>query len=114
MFFDNKGRFLTDLITKKVIKNSRYYFSLDEEIKNKIDLKKIYNNSTKFFNIKFNISVNEFEQKIHDIESKLNENENTNNILNGFSIPFILPKLNFKRYWFEYSGKISSKSCKII
>ena len=96
MFFDNKGRFLTDHISKKVIKNSRYYFSLDEEIKNKIDLKKIYNNSTKFFNIKFNISVNEFEQKINDIKSKLNDNENTKNILNGFSIPFILPKLSSK------------------
>ena len=64
MFFDNKGRFLTNLVSKKVIKNSRYYFSLDEEIKNKINLEKIYKNSKKFFNINFNISINEFEQKI--------------------------------------------------
>lgn len=94
MFFDNKGRVNTTLTSKKVIKNSRYYFSLDENIKSKIDLKNIYNNSVKFFNTNFNSSIDDFENRIHVIRGKLNENENTKNILNGFSIPFILPKFS--------------------
>ena len=94
MFFDNKGRFLTSLTSKKVIKNSRYYFSLDEKVKSKIDLKNIYNNSKKFFNTNFNLSFDEFENKIKDIKKKLNESDETKNILNGFSFPFIIPKLD--------------------
>ena len=94
MFFDNKGRAKATLTTKKVIKNSRYYFSLDENIKRKIDLKNIYNNSVNFFNTSFDSSVDDFENRINSIKEKLNENENTKNILNGYGIPFIFPKFS--------------------
>lgn len=92
MFFDNKGRANTELTSKDVYKKSRYYFQINEDLKDKIDLKEIYKNLKENLNI--SITFNDFEEKIKKIKEKVNGDEKTKNLSNCIGVPFIIPKVN--------------------
>ena len=94
MFFDNNGRCLAELTNFPVYKNSRNYFSLDKDIKDKVDLKNIYLNYNKNYNLKINVSFEEFQSKINNISKSILSNEKIKNINNGVGFPFIIPKLD--------------------
>ena len=94
MLFDSKGRILADLTNFPAHKKSRYYFSLDENIKEKINLKNIYSNYEKNYQINLNVSFDEFESKINNLLKSISSNEKIKNISNGVGFPFIIPKLD--------------------
>ena len=93
-FFDVNGRCVTDLTKHQVYQKSRYYFQLDKKRLLAHNNNKIFHNLKKYLckNIDFNES--EFEQKIANIKTNIKKNDNISNILKGFSIPFIIPKLH--------------------
>jgi len=94
MYFDDKGRCIPNYTKFPVNKKSRYYFSLDENIKQKIDLNKIYSNYQNFYGTKLNINQDEFIEKIKEIQKKINLDDKIKNINEGVGFPFIIPKLS--------------------
>lgn len=125
MLFDNRGRCLTKFTKSAVHENSRYYFRLSEEKKN-FSLKKIYENSKNAFLLDFQTSLEDFEKKIKIIIQSLKDKNDTKNLLNGFLVPFIYPRLletdiglNIKKIFLpslerSYKNKFQNEGYKFI
>ncbi len=90
-FFDESGRFLPELTSKEVNKNSRNYFVIGNEIRNEINNKKIFDNLQKYFGDKIKINFNEFLERLNKIQLKTNNNIELKNIDKAVNIPFIIP-----------------------
>ena len=91
-YFQLDGRCATNLTKHKVYSKSRKYFELDKDRVKNISIDKIYDNYKKFLNIDPKLSNERFGKEISEIKQKLQNNQDHKNILNGISIPFILPK----------------------
>ena len=93
MYFDESGRCTTKLTSHEVYHKSRSYFQIDETLKQKIDLKQIYNNLHHSYSANITTTYEIFLDKINNLKNKINKDEKLKNINNGISIPFIIPKL---------------------
>lgn len=94
MYFNENGRFNTNLINSPAIKKSRNYFALEENIKNNINLDIIYKNYENNFILTKNISLDIFKKKIKDLYNQISLDEKIKNLLKGHSFPYILPIMN--------------------
>ena len=91
-YFDADGRCVTVFAESEVYKKSRKYFQLNVNNINKFPIKENYNNLKKFLCSDVDISFKEFEIIINKLKKDLEANDKYKNILNGISVPFILPK----------------------
>ena len=94
IFFDDDGRCTTVLTKHKLYKNSRKYFQLDNKRIKNYKTDQIFNNLKKFLCKDLEFNSSEFEQKITSIKNNIKKDKKIENILNGISVPFIIPKLD--------------------
>ena len=92
-FFDANGRCVTNLTKHQVYQKSRNYFQLDKKKVLGYNNNKIFNNLKNYLCKNLNFNETEFEKKIINIKDKIKKDDKISNILKGFSIPFIIPKL---------------------
>ena len=91
-YFQEDGRCTTSLTKHNVYSKSRNYFKIDEKKIKNVSIDYLYKNYEKFLNIGSNFTLEQFKNEIFEIKKKLTNNKDYKNILNGISIPFILPK----------------------
>ena len=94
IFFDDDGRCTTALTKHKLYKKSRKYFQLDNKRIKNYKTDQIFNNLKKFLCKDLEFNSSEFEQKIISIKNNIKKDKKIENILNGISVPFIIPKLD--------------------
>jgi len=92
-FFDVNGRCVTNLTKHKVYQKSRNYFQLDKKRVLSYTNNKIFNNLKNYLCKNIDFNETEFENKIINIKNQIKKDNTISNILNGYSIPFIIPKL---------------------